>query len=79
MGKTASFTLDEELLNYVARTRRDHSRSQRVNELLRRGIEQERQAQLEAEAAAFFRASPRAERTESRAFHAAGRKSLARD
>ena len=77
--KAASFTLDPAVLDYVSSTRGRRSRSDRVNELLRRAMELERRQALEAEAAAFFAQVPRAERAESRAFRAAGRKSLARD
>ncbi len=53
------------MLDYVRRTRRGRSRSQRVNELLQRAIRQERYETLEAEAAAFFSASRQAARAES--------------
>ena len=79
MRKATSLTVEAEILAYVRRTRRGRSRSQRVNELLRRAMEQERAEALEVEAAAFFHAVPRAERAEARAFQRLGRKSLARD
>ncbi|MGH9776913.1 MAG: hypothetical protein ACRD5I_00730 [Candidatus Acidiferrales bacterium] len=79
MRQTASFTLDQDLLDYLSRTRRGRSRSQRVNELLRRAVELEQQARLEAEAAAFFKTVHRSERAETRAFQRTARKSLARD
>lgn len=79
MRKITSFTVEAGLLDYVRRTRRGRSRSQRVNELLRRAMEQERTEALETEAAAFFHAMPRAERTEARAFQRLALKSLARD
>ena len=79
MRQTASFTLDQDLLDYLSRTRRGRSRSQRVNELLRRAVELEQQARLEAEAAAFFKSAPRSERAETRALQRIARKSLARD
>ncbi len=71
--------MDQDLLDYVTRTRRGRSRSQRVNELLRRAVELEQQARLEAEAAAFFSTAPRSERAETRAFQRTAQKSLARD
>ena len=79
MRKTASFTLDKDLLDYLSRTRRGRSRSQRVNELLRRGMEAEARARLEAEAAAFYAGETAAERRETRAFQRTARKVLARD
>ena len=79
MRKPASFTVYRTLLEYVARTRGRRSRSQRVNELLQRAIEQERAEALEAEAAVFFSGETKAERAETRFFHKLGAKSFARD
>ncbi len=79
MRKTASFTVEAGVLDYVRRTRRGRSRSQRVNELLRRAIEQERREALAAEAAAFFAAVPRAERAEARAWQALSARSWLRE
>lgn len=79
MRKTASFTVDQDLLDYLSRTRRGRSRSQRVNELLRRGMEAERQARLEAEAAAFFAGETAEERRETRAWQALSRRSWNRE
>ncbi|HLW79883.1 MAG TPA: hypothetical protein VKU44_09830 [Terriglobia bacterium] len=85
MRVAKTFTVDDALLAYVAKTRRGRSTSQRVNELLQSAIKAERYQQLEAEAADFFseprpssRAS-RAERTEARAFQRASARSIARD
>jgi hypothetical protein len=79
MRQAASFTVDQEVLEYISRTRRGRSRSQRVNELLRRGMEAERQARLEAEAAAFYAAETAAERRETRAWQALSRRSWTRE
>lgn len=79
MRQTASFTLDKDLLDYLSRTRRGRSRSQRVNELLRQAVEIEKERRLEAEAAAFFRTAPPSERAETRAFQRTARKSWDRD
>lgn len=49
-----SFTIDPEIDEYVAATKGERSASERVNELLRRAMAQERDEKLEAEAAAFF-------------------------
>lgn len=49
-----SYTIDPEIGEYLAATKGDTSASERVNDLLRRAIIQEREEKLEAEAAAFF-------------------------
>lgn len=85
MRVAKTFTVDDALLAYVARTRRGRSTSQRVNELLQSAVIAERRQKLEAEAADFF-AEPqqlsrtsRGARTEARAFQRATAKSIARD
>jgi hypothetical protein len=82
MGKatrfSTSFTVDRSILDYLRRTRSKRSRSERVNELLRRGILQEQYEALEREAAEFFAAAGKPERAESRAFAAASRRSITR-
>jgi hypothetical protein len=65
--------------DYIARTRAHQSASERVNELLKRAIEQEQQEQLAAEAQAFFREEGPADREETRAFQSAAARTLARD
>lgn len=74
-----SFTVDRSILDYLQRTRPSGSRSERVNELLRRAILEEQYEALAREAAAFFGASGRAERTEARAFAAASQRSMTRE
>jgi hypothetical protein len=74
-----SFTIDHSILDYLQRTRSGRSRSERVNELLRRAVLAEQYEALEREAAEFFAGAGRAERAEARAFTRASRRSLARD
>ena len=73
-----SFSIDISTLDYVQRTRSRRSRSERVNELLRRAILEEQYEALEKEAAEFFAAAGKTERAESKAFAAASRRSIAR-
>jgi hypothetical protein len=74
-----SFTLDSEVNEYVQRTRGDNSASERVNQLLKRAIQQEQQGKLEADAQAFFLAVGDSERRQSTAFQAASLRSITRD
>jgi len=70
--------VDRSILDYLQRTRSSRSRSERMNELLRRAILAEQYEVLEREAAEFFAATGKTERAESRAFAAASRRSIAR-
>jgi len=83
MGKASrfsrSFTIDRSILDYLQRTRSSRSRSERVNELLRRAILDEQYEALEREAAEFFGAAGTRERGDRKAFAAASRRSIARD
>src|SRR5450631_691527 len=72
-----SYTIDPEVEAYVSSTKGEHSASQRVNELLKRGIVQEKYEQLDCEAAAFF--ASETSRTETKAFQKAARRTLERD
>ena len=74
-----SFTVDRSILDYLQRTRSTRSRSERVNELLRRGILEEQYKALAQEAAEFFKVTREAERAERRAFSAASQRSMMRD
>lgn len=74
-----SFTVDRSILDYLQRTRSRSSRSERVNELLRRAILLEQYEALEKEAADFFAGAGKAERAESRAFARASHRALTRD
>ncbi|MGH9601107.1 MAG: hypothetical protein ACRD24_01850, partial [Terriglobales bacterium] len=76
---TTSFSIDSDLLREVKRSRRGHSTSQRVNELLRRALELERLERLELEAKEFFQSQTPAEREETLAFQAASLRSLTRE
>ena len=73
-----SFTVDRSILDYLQRTRSRRSRSERVNELLRRAILEEQYDALAREAAEFFAAAGKPERSESKAFARAARRSLTR-
>lgn len=71
--------MDRSILDYLQRTRSSRSRSDRVNELLRRAILDEQYEALEREAAEFFAGVGKTERAESRAFGRASRRSLERE
>ena len=73
-----SFTIEPEVDQYVAATKGEHSASERVNDLLKRGIAQEQAEKFEQEAAVFF-AMGADHRTGARAFQKATRRTLERD
>jgi hypothetical protein len=75
--KTRSFSLDQEVLSEVERTRGEVSASERVNQLLKYALETERKASLYQEAAQFFSSAPD-DRPERQAFQKAGLKSWSR-
>jgi hypothetical protein len=72
-----TLTVEESLLAEVERTKGDGSTSERVNELLARALELERQDELEREAALFY--SGTGTRREERSFQKASRRSITRD
>ena len=72
-----TLTVEESLLAEVERTRGGGSTSERVNELLARALELERQEELEREAARFY-SGPR-DRREERSFQKASLRSITRD
>lgn len=74
-----SFTLERDINEYVTQTKGEHSASERVNQLLKRAMQQERYDQLEGEAEAFFASVKDAERQGTRAFQSAAIRSIARD
>ncbi len=74
---TKSFSLDRSMLKEVQRTKGDSSTSERVNQLLKEGLEAERKRGLHSEAAAFFKDEPIGR--EEVAFRAASLRTLARD
>ncbi len=75
--KTRSFSLDQNVLSEVERTKGSNSVSERVNQLLKYALETERKASLYQEAAQFFSSAPE-DRQERRAFQKAGLKSWSR-
>ena len=74
-----SFSLDPDIVEYVAQTRATRSASERVNELLRRAIAQEQADRLAREAAAFFSKERAGDREEAREFQKAAMKTQVRD
>jgi hypothetical protein len=72
-----TLTLEESLLAEVERTRGGASTSERVNELLARALDQERQDDLEREAARFY--SGAKDRREESSFQKASLRSITRD
>jgi len=78
MRTAKSFTIDEDVDEYVSATKSNGSASERVNELLRRAILQEQAEHLEREAAAFFAKPRNAGRKEARAYQKAAMRTLAR-
>lgn len=79
MRKSVSFSIERPVLSYIEKTTRNRSKSERVNELLRRAIQLERYERLEEEAAEFFAGCSKAERAEARAFQKASVETLARE
>jgi hypothetical protein len=73
-----TFSLERDLLRLIEQTKGKVSSSQRVNELLKAGLEAERRRSLEHEAAEFFNAE-QDDRAERLAFQAASTKSLSRE
>ena len=73
-----TFSLDEEILAEVKRTKGSQSESQRVNSLLRFALDLEKRAALDREIAGFFHDAP-ADRDERRAFESAAIASWTRD
>ena len=58
MRQAKSFTISEDVLIEVANTKGARSTSERVNELLKKALELERNERLEREAAEFFASNP---------------------
>ncbi len=75
--KTRSFSLDQNVLLEVERTKGRGSASERVNQLLRYALETERKASLYREAAQFFKIAPD-DRRERHAFQKASLESWSR-
>jgi len=79
MRLAKTFSLDESLLAAVERSRGNRSTSERVNELLKLGLEHEQRDSLEREAEQFYRRQSSRERKESRAFQQASLRSVSKD
>ena len=77
MRATKSFSLEKEVLKAVERSKGPASASERVNELIKMGLELERQRLLEIEAEDFFRNQK--DTSSRKGFRAASLKSLARE
>jgi hypothetical protein len=77
LRKIRSFSLDPTVLSELERTKGSVSASERVNQLLKYGLEMERKANLDQEAAIFFRSAPD-DRDERGAFQKANVSSWAR-
>jgi len=73
-----SFSLESEVFREVERTKGDVSTSERVNRLLKVGLEIERRRSLYTEAAAFFAADTE-DRSDRVAFQEASLKAISRD
>ena len=76
---TKSFSLDRAIFKEVQRTRGSSSTSERVNALLRAGLEVERKKSLHGEVAAFFKEDGADDKALHDAFHQAAIDSMSRD
>jgi hypothetical protein len=74
-----SYTIDPEIAEYVPNTKGDRSASERVNAWLRRAMLQERDENLEAEAAAFFAVAKGMRRKATLEFQEAALRTFDRD
>lgn len=79
MRKARSFTISDDILSEISNSRGNASTSERVNQLLRRALEQERKERLEKEAEAFFSQERNTSADERSAFQKAARRTLERD
>lgn len=79
MRISKSFTIEPEISEYVTSTRGKRSASERVNDLLRRAMLQEKYERLEAQAQAFFAVAASLERKQSHAFQKAAVRAFKRD
>lgn len=77
MRQAKTFTISKDILSEIANTKGNESTSERVNELLKRGLELERRERLEQEAAEFF-AKDRGDVLERAAYQKASREALSR-
>jgi hypothetical protein len=74
-----SFTIEREADEYIARTKGDRSAGERVNEMLLRGMRQERYEKLATEAEAFFAVVGTADRRAAKGLQSASIRSITRD
>jgi hypothetical protein len=74
-----SFTIEPEVDRYISSTKGERSASERVNEMLKKAMVQERNERLEAEARVFYAKAGAAERKGTRAFQAAAVRAITRD
>jgi len=74
-----TFTLEESILADVERSRGGRSASDRVNELLKRGLDQEKRDELERDAAHFYALKRQKNRSEERASQKAAVRSFTRE
>lgn len=72
-----TFTLDDRVIAAIEQTKGDCSTSERVNQLLKRALDLERQDELQREAAQFY--GDVEGRQEERAFQKASLRSLTKD
>ena len=75
---TKTFSLDQDILASVKRTKGSASESERVNQLLRTALDLEMKAARDREAADFFSGAPK-DRKERQAFQKAALKALSRE
>lgn len=73
-----SFTIEPELDRYISSTKGRRSASERVNEMLKRTMQQELYEKLEAEARAFYAETGSMERKEARVFQTAAIRAVTR-
>jgi hypothetical protein len=78
MRKATSFTISSDILTEIANSKGTASTSERVNNLLRLGLEAERRERLEQEAAEFFASENGQSGSERQAYQKASKKSLLR-
>lgn len=74
-----TLTIEESVLAVVERTQGKRSTSERVNELLKLALEQERRQELERESAKFYAVANGSDRQEERDFEKASMVSWDRD
>jgi len=79
MRKPISFTIDSNLLAEIANGKGRESTSERVNNLLHRALDMERQEDLERQAVEFFRTETRESKQERTAYQKASKRAISRD